>query len=282
MTVFYLVSIIFGVAFQNIIKKPYAQKTSGKGVYFFGLLTSLAAMLFFIITSKGFDWNKGLLLYAGLFALSFAVSVVSTVTAVAYGSLSITSLIVSYSLMLPTVYGLIFLKDPISVGLLPGIVLLVISLFLINPQKAETPVTFKWIISVLLAFIGNGMCSIVQKMQQIAFFGAYKNEFMILALLMVVLILSIFVATNERKEVKTYLKWGGHLALACGLANGMVNLFVMILSNIMPVSLMFPLISAGGIVVTYLVSKFFYKEKLTRTQFIGFLIGILSVVFLNI
>ena len=29
----------------------------------------------------------------------------------------------------------------------------------------------------------------------------------------------------------------------------------------MPVSLMFPMISAGGIIITYLVSRFFYKEK---------------------
>jgi len=42
------------------------------------------------------------------------------------------------------------------------------------------------------------------------------------------------------------------------------------------------LISAGGIVVTYVVSKVFYKEKLTKTQFAGFLTGLISIVFLNV
>ena len=32
----YLVSIILGISIQNIVKKPYADKTNGKGVYFFG------------------------------------------------------------------------------------------------------------------------------------------------------------------------------------------------------------------------------------------------------
>ena len=64
--------------------------------------------------------------------------------------------------------------------------------------------------------------------------------------------------------------------------NGIVNLFVMILSGKMPVALMFPLISAGGIIVTYIVSRFFYKEKLTKMQFAGFILGIASVVFLHI
>ena len=33
MTVFYLIAIIIGVTFQTVIKKPYAQKTNGKGPY---------------------------------------------------------------------------------------------------------------------------------------------------------------------------------------------------------------------------------------------------------
>ena len=282
MRFFYLISIIFGVAFQNIIKKPYAQKTSGKGVYFFSLLSSLAAMLFFIITSNGFEWNKGLVVYSAFFALSYIVCTVFSLAAVVYGSLSLTTLIISYSLMVPTVYGLIFLNDPIGLGLFPGLTLLVVSLFLINPKSADTPLTPKWIICVFLAFFGNGMCSVVQKVQQIAFNGGYKNEFMILALMMVVLLLSVFVIVKERKEVKTVAAAGWHIAIGSGIANGIVNLFVMILSGIMPVSLMFPMVSAGGIVITYIVSRFFYKEQLTKRQFVGFVFGIISVVFLNI
>lgn len=282
MSVLYLVSIILGLAFQNIIRKLYTQKTSGKGVYFFGFLTSLAAMLFFIIISDGFAWNAGLLVYALFFALSYAASAVAGVAAVAHGPLSITSLITSYSLMVPTFYGLIFLKDPISFGLFPGLLLLAISLFLINKKSADSTITLKWVIYVFIGFAGNGMCSVVQKMQQIAFNGAYKNEFMIVSLAIVVVILGMFVIKKERKEIKSVATAGWYTALPCGIANGMVNLFVMILSGIMPISLMFPMISAGGIVITYLFSRFIYKEKLTKTQFVGFVIGIASVIFLNI
>ena len=47
MSVFYLITIILGVTFQNVVKKPYTQKTNGKGLFFFGCLVSLSAMLFF-------------------------------------------------------------------------------------------------------------------------------------------------------------------------------------------------------------------------------------------
>jgi len=68
----------------------------------------------------------------------------------------------------------------------------------------------------------------------------------------------------------------------CGLANGIVNLFTMILSNTMPASVMFPLISGGGIILSTIVSIVLYKEKLNTYQFIGLLMGIASVVFLNL
>lgn len=62
----------------------------------------------------------------------------------------------------------------------------------------------------------------------------------------------------------------------------MVNILVMLLSGMMATSLMFPLISAGGIVITYAVSRLLYKEELTKTQFIGFIAGIISVVLFNL
>ena len=277
-----LISIILGVSAQNIIKKPYTQKNSGKGAFIFGALSSIAAMLFFVITSGGFRWESGLVPYALGFALSYGTSTVFSVLATASGSLSLTALIISFSLMIPTFYGLIFLNDPVSVGLVPGLILLAASLVLINLKSDSIKITPKWLLYVFLAFVGNGMCSTVQKMQQVAFDGAYKNEFMIIALLSVCVGLMTVSLFTEKNDIKLCIKNGWYFALPCGIMNGAVNLFVMLLSARMPVSLMFPLVSAGGIVITYFVSRFIYKEKLTKLQLIGFVLGTVSVVLLNI
>lgn len=281
MNIIYLISIILGVSFQNVVKKPYTQKTSGKGLYFFCLLVSISAMLFFIFTSANIKFSEDLLVYAVFFALSYITATVCNLYAVSCGPVSLTSLILSYSLIIPTVYGFVFLKDPINPRMVFGLILLVISLFLINKKDKESNLTAKWLMFSMLAFVGNGMSSVIQKMQQKAFDGAFKNEFMILSLAIVTAAIAVFVAVNERQNIKTYAKAGWHLAILCGIANGIVNLFVMILSGIMPVSVMFPMISAGGIIVTYLVSRFFYNEILTKAQFIGFIIGIASVIFLS-
>lgn len=282
LNIVYLSSIILGISAQNIFKRQYTDKTNGKGAYLFSALISLFAMLFFVVTSKGFQFEINVLPYALAFGFAYAIGTLFATLSVSCGSLSLTSLFISYSLLLPTFYGLIFLKDPVSIGLIPGIILLVISLILTNKPDKKSKISFKWIIFVALAFIGNGMCSTVQKIQQVKFDGAYKNEFMIVAIAFVAISLFIFAIFKEKGEIKIYAKSGWFLALLSGLINGMVNLFVMILSGRIPVSLMFPLISAGGIIITYFVSKFYYKEKLSKMQFIGFLIGIASVVFLNI
>ena len=282
LNVIFLIAIILGVSGQNIVKKPYTQKMGGSGVYFFNAILSAAALLFFAVTATKLDFDISFIPYSIGFAASYAIATVFLVLAIAYGSLSLTSLFFSYSLMIPTLYGLVFLKDDISVVFILGLALLVVSLFLANKNDKKAKFSFKWIICVILAFLGNGMCTVVQNMQQVAFDGAYKNEFMIVALAIVALVMSIMSLIKERKAMKVYAKAGWHWALICGLLNGMVNLFVMILSRSMPVSVMFPLISAGGLVVTYLVSRFVYKESLTKLQFVGFILGLAAVVFLNI
>ena len=76
MTFFYLISIILGVTFQNVIKKPYVQRTDGKGSYFFSLLVSLSAMLFFVFTTKEFKWDGGVIIYSVLFAIAYIIGTV--------------------------------------------------------------------------------------------------------------------------------------------------------------------------------------------------------------
>ncbi len=278
----YLTAVIFGVSFQNIIKKPYTLKTGGRGSYTFGVLLSVSALLFFIITSKGLDFNTGLILYSALFAVSYIMGTVFALEAISCGSLSLTALLISYSLLLPTVYGLVFLKDPIGAQFVPSFILLVISLFLTNAKSEKVKINFKWIVFATLASVGNGMCSVSQKMQQVRFEGAYKNEFMILALSIVAAFLLVYSLIKERRQMTSFIKAGWKEAILCGIANGVVNLLVMVLSDTMPASLLFPLKSGGGILITHLVARFYYKEKLSKMQNVGFIIGLASVILLNL
>jgi multidrug transporter EmrE-like cation transporter len=72
------------------------------------------------------------------------------------------------------------------------------------------------------------------------------------------------------------------MATLGGLANGGVNFLVLLLSLKMDASVMFPIISAGGILCATTLSVTVYKEKLSIVQKIGVALGVLAIVVLNI
>ena len=71
-------------------------------------------------------------------------------------------------------------------------------------------------------------------------------------------------------------------SVACGLANGVVNYLVMVLTGMIPNAILFPSISAGGILLGFVAAVFVYREKLTKTQLAGYFIGVLATLFLNL
>ncbi len=289
MDALYLILIILGIAAQNVTRKIYSKSSSG-GAYTFSALSALVALSFFAISGGSnlhFTWK--ILPHAIGFAATYSLSIVFTFLSIKEGPLSLTSLVTSYSLLIPTIYGLIAWGESFSLLFAIGLALLIVSIFLIRMEpKAEKNqiekkrLTPKWLLYVILAFIGSGGCSAVQKGQQLAFNGTYKNEFMIVALGITFVAITICALCFEKKETLTHAKRGLYLYVICGAANGAVNLMVMILSLRMPASVMFPIISAGGILVSAIISMTFYKERLSNLQKVGLLLGVMSIVILNI
>lgn len=274
------------VTCQDIFKKQFNARAKG-GVFFFGGMISLCAMLFFIAVNRDWAWNTALLFPAAAFALSYATCTVFTVLAIRHGSLAKTTLIVSCSLLVPSFYGILFLKEPVSATLIVGLVLLVVGLVLINREtdrENAKPVSKKWVLFVLLSFLGNGMCSTVQKAEQLRFGDAGKNLFMILALAMVtVMLLALsFLLREERALWRRTLLVGWPWALLCGCANGLTNMLTLYLNPLLPASVMYPVISAGGIVLCFLYATLVEKERFDWRQRLGFLIGVVSIVLLNL
>ncbi len=281
-----LIAVVLGVTVQQVAKKAYNEKSPG-GTFTFTSMSILFALVVFVISSKGnLHFTAEILPYCFGFALSYSLACIGSFLAIKNGPLAITSLIIQYSLVIPTFYGLLFLPDEsASVTLIIGLALLFVSLLLVNMEgtkKEEKKMTLKWGVCALLAFLGNGICSAVQKAQQITFNGQYKSELMIIALAISVLGIGAAALVTERKRIITNIKTASHWYIICGIANGLVNLWVLTLSNRMPASVMFPIISAGGIITTAIIALFFYKEKLSKQQTIGFLLGTVSIVFLNL
>ena len=280
-----LIVAIIAMSAQNIAKKEYNIRTSNGGAMLFSAISVFSAVIFFLVKPDlDLFGDLSLLPYAFAFAVTYAFAVIFSYLALSCGSLALTSLVTSYSLMIPTLYGILFLNEKTSIWLFLGIALLCVSLVFINLEKTskgEKKLSFKWAVFVLLAFLGNGLCSTVQKQQQLDFNGMYKNELMIISLFCVGITVFIISVITERKNIKSCIKFSW-IAVICGVANGLVNMLVMTLSNRMPASLMFPLMSSGGIITSVAVSIFVYKEKLSLMQKLGVILGIGAIICLNL
>lgn len=278
-----LASSIVGITVQEVTNKEYNKRVSG-GTFTFAAFSTLFALVVFLLSSGGkLEFSLSYVLYSICFAVFYSVTIVCTFLAIANGPLSITGLISKYSLLIPTLYGIIFLDEPQSYMFYIGLCLLVISLLLINYEgkKNEKKLSLKWGIFIIIAFITNGGCSVLQKVQQLRFNGEGKSEFMIVALIVSFLIMFIVALIFERKDLGKNIKSRPYCFIVCGFANGIVNLFVMLLAA-WPASVVFPVISAGGVILTALIGIVVYKEKLSVLQIIGLVLGIACVVIFNI
>lgn len=280
--VIFLSLVIVSISLQDIFKKAYHLKVGNRGSFIFSAGLVLSAALFFLFSS-GFklDFKAAVIPYSLGFAASYGMAVLMGFLAIKVGSLSLTSLVNSYSLIIPTFWGLFFMGEGASLFFWVGLGILFVSLFLMNFGRSGIKITLKWVVFVFLSFLGNGICSAVLTAQQKTFGGLYKSEMMITALFTVAIVLIAVAAFKERGEIKESLR-GTHFMIACGVANGVCNLLVMILSVKMPASIMYPVISGGGIVITGIVSVLIYREKLSVNQYVALLLGTVSVVLMNI
>ena len=266
---------------QQLIQKRYNQKTENPNQFLFLAFTALAATVFFIAASLfRLTFDPAVLPYSLGFATAYIAATVGLIYALKLGSMAITALVNSYSLLIPTFYGIIFLRESVKVAGIIGIALLLVSLFLLGAKKERATGGVKWLVFLVVAFVGNGMCSTVQKIQQINMDGAYKSEFMIFALIAAFVVFAGF--AFARGNVKNNLPPCAGFGSLNGVFNGVVNFLVLILTGLIPNSILFPCISAGGIVLSLFTALFLFKEKLSAFQIVGYVLGLASVILLNI
>lgn len=267
---------------QNIVKKKYRQ-ISSSGVCFFSAMTVSFAILVFAACNRNWHIEVRFVLPAVAFAFFYAMATVGFLAAIRHGSLANSSLVIAYSLLIPTFYGLIFLKESIDAKLIAGLVLIAVSLWLTNYQSGGGRITWKWVVFISMGFVGNGMCTTVQKISTNTYGQENMDLIMVMSLLfaVVLLLVSSFVL-KEKELVSVSLKKGWHLALACGVMNGVTNMLVIYMNDRLPASVMFPVLSGGNLIMIFLYSLLVLRERFTKRQYIGYFLGLASVIMLNL
>jgi drug/metabolite transporter (DMT)-like permease len=213
--------------------------------------------------------------WAALYGVSLTISMYSGFKALSVGPIALTSIMASMSLIIPFFWGLAFWGEHISIPGILGISMLVCAIILICYQK-QGATSFKWLFYSITTMICNGICSVMQKYHQLQYPGMYQTDFMLLSTGIVALILLVlgFIKNSNMKP--------NFLGMVSGAANGLANLFVLLLAATQNAAILFPLIAAGNVLTAWLAGVILFREKLKKRQFIGLFIGIFGVIALNL
>lgn len=275
--VLYLLNVVCSAG-QSALGKQYA-KCGGKSLPFNMNKAVIGTILFLALGwINGFSWHVQTILLGIGYGISLGISMHTGFKALSIGPMALTSIIASFSLIIPFLFGIILWNESLTLLKFFGAVLLLLSIFLINIKK-ENGFSAKWLFYALTTMLTNGICSVIQKMHQIEFPALYRTEFMFWALLCVSMILLITHNTKRNRKVKFKLSL---LGIASGIANCCANYIVLFLSTTENASVLFPIIAVANIITVWVIGILFFKERLRALQTIGLVIGVVSVVLLKI
>ena len=263
---------------QSAFTKLGSASSSKSGVLPFNTAkTGCAFAIFLMFSFVGFVPHKQTFVYSGIYAFSLVVSTFCGYMALMKGSMAITSLIASYSVVIPVVYGFGFLKEPLFPIKLIGIALLLLSLFLFTKKNSKNTFQKRWIWYIGLTFFGNGICSVIQKQHQSIYPGLYIKEFTLISFGIIFAFFAVVSLIRREKPEISSLKY----AIPAGVSMGGMNFLTLALSHHMDASVLFPAVTVFSAILNFAVSSVVFKEKFTFVQITGIVLGILSIMFIK-
>ncbi len=287
MVYFYLVAATSCIAMTSIFGAYYNRKNekeNASALYSFVQICSvfIGWLILYLID---FSFEIKVLPYALAFGAGYTLAMVGMIKALDNGSVALTSLIMQLSLIGTTIWGFFFWDTKVTLLVVVGLILVVAALVLClydGNEKAGKS-NKRWLLYVTVMFFGNACCTIIQKTQQIRFDGEHGNQMMCFATLFAFLICCVRFARSEKGNVGKILKRSAHFPVLSGVCNVLNNLFVILMavSTLSP-SLIYPVLSIGGLMITMLFSLFAFKEKMRPWQWFGIVLGCIAVALLSI
>ena len=235
--------------------------------------------VFLLIFVWGAELHLPTILYAGIYGTSQFFSTLFGFLALASGSLALTSTIVSYSVVIPCIFGIVFLREGIGIVSGIGFLLLLLSIFLLKKPSDGKKFSKSWLTYVAITFGCNGISSIVQKLHQTAYPGEFRGEFMIFSsFVSLLLFIAVWLSAGKcQGDGLNHAKF----AIPAGALMGFNNFLTLFLSSKISASVLFPTVSVFQTVFNLLFSKIFFREKLNIRQIIGILVGVASVILIK-
>jgi drug/metabolite transporter (DMT)-like permease len=246
-------------------------------------------VLVLLLLNREFETTNQLTIILGLsFGSLFILTMLLYMKAMENGPLSYTSLLYSFGIVVPVIFGIFFWREPALPVQIIGLVLLLLTLVISNRQKTASPasVSLRWLLYSICAMLGNGGLMTILKAHQMVMPGQQVEEFLVLAFGFAALLsFLIFFYRNTRKKEPVIHMRSRRLALvllAAGLSTALGNQISVSISGRMPAIIQFPTMNGGIVILATLYAVIVYRERMTRYSTSGLLIGLTALVMISL
>ena len=231
-----------------------------------------------ITSPVGEAWFPLSLLTGFWFILTYVLMVVSSQRS----GVTVTSLSSKLSVVIPTLFGVVFLKEALGLTTATGILLALTALFLVIGGKGKSQAkSEKTALNVLLPvfiFFSTGIGDVLMKITEKANTASDLTT-MIAFIYGISFLFSLLLVGYDLLKKKSIWQWKN---MAGGMILGGVNFFstyfvyhaMRVYDNVV----LFPIYNIGVVCLTALAGWLLFKEKLTWWNYLGLGIAIFAVV----
>ncbi len=254
----------------------------------FTLVAAIAYLIFALATGSCFFAE--LLLPALLFGIGFSLASLFSAKCMAMGYMSLTSVIVNLSLILPVIFSWMAMGEDVTANAVIGLLLILLTLVLSSlsaGQSGSADIKI-WLPFVMIAFLANGSTAILQKQYKANYGEEELMLFMGIAYLVSALIfagvyLSRCLRAREHvREQMAGIRYLPLLALVSGLGSFGGNALLGYLCDKIDGAILYPCLNGGLCVTVALASFLIFREKPSVRKLLAVAIGVLAIVILNL
>ena len=290
--IFLIIILLLRVPQNFSSKKTSGLVTNSQSYFLYGTYSYiLAGLIAFVMLL--FDGMSGFSLPAvgisALGAVSLAVSLFCSIEALKSGVMVLAAMAGSAGLLLPCIAGIFMFNEPMKPMQFIGIALLIFSGWLLIGYSKEQTGSFtpRTLLLLIGSMLSNGSVMLAQKM-----FSKYLPDtsvsifsFLTFGLIgigmFIGLVLSLLSQSGRAKiaAVPKPVFLYGTISSIILLA---INQLATLAGRNVPSAIMFPINDGGATIITAITAAIFFKEKLTVRSVCGLILGIGSLIVINL
>ena len=284
MIVLLMISIVLCVC-KSVVYNQFAksQKPDIGGIFRFNAVSyGTAAMVtcFFCMNGKV---SLPTVLCAAAYAVTVFFLQALSVAAMTVGPMSLTSLMVLYGMIIPSLAGPVFWHEPFGIFQAVGMIMMLISIWMLRDKENRTAAKKSWAIMAGICFLLSGMAGVIEKVYQSTEGREERLMFQCVACAMMFIFSLIGCLCVRKRTAKSI---ASKPVLLLGAVSGMIvsvySQTNLILAGNLNSLIYYPVANGGALLLTVLISAAVFREQITGKRMVGFLVGLCAIILLSL